>query len=1002
MASQAAPNLFRFSRWNHLFGSLSGNVLKIEAGGLVVDDGVFQLGVLSEWKIERSFLWTTIYQVSGGNKTGRKILLPSSDYEAARGILDDLNSYSAHHDVWAKVNPVAKLWGDFCSGRQYTPWHVLDRFWPETKELVGLRNVWPALNRIRPIESVDDLFEVVGDFEKAGRIISEVNQRFVTKELQGRMSWFMASKPPPSQVQREVAVRDETNALIVAGAGTGKTSTILTKVRYLVEAKIAKPSDILVVTFNTEAAEEVRSRCLSSGIEGVDVFTFHALGLMILGQVEGQKPPLLNSLESDRGRDAVIDSLVASLNSGKEFADNFAKFVLLYPRPAPSACLSESKDVYIQDNKCSLKKSLKGEWVRSGEELRIADWLAIHGVDYTYEGSYPYSHYDNNKKAYRPDFTIRWTTLGSNPDDPFVDHIVYLEHQALNSAGRPPKGWTGYLDKVLWCRELHRKNGTVLVESFSAWFADGTWEKKLYDLLTTAGVELKRPKSWSKRMEELSAQLETKEAIIRDRAHVLGLLRRALDLSRTVLERPDFPRAETGSGFMGDVLSWLQKNLPPARVCEPDRHALFQAILKPLQDGYAEYKREKSGIDFEDMIALARESVNEGKYVGRWSHYIVDEFQDASLSRLELMLALRRGRWDSRLLCVGDDWQSIIRFAGGDIRVMTEFEKRVGRFWRADLPQTYRYPKTITEVSSAFVQKNPTQMRKTLTPAPKADSRIRVVYSTGLGDGRVADALFDELRRIESNQGAVSVFLLSRYNSGIPEAGEQKGIREKFSKLKIEWLTAHRSKGREADVVIIGDLKGGLMGFPCRRDDDPILTPFMPPSETFEVSEERRLFYVAMTRAKCELVLLVDAGEPSAFVQELRLNHSSSLEVIGGGSAAVACPSCNRGVMVGRDGTNGRFYGCSNSPACPHTEQACPRCRQGLLVPKNTVMFGCSENGCDYTTQKCPKCGEGWLQPKQNGQTKEMFWGCSMFRNEENPCRYTQSSKGGKPRADRW
>ena len=193
-------------------------------------------------------------------------------------------------------------WLELCSGAQFVPWHVLHQFWPEAEKLVRLRDVWPALNRVRPIEQAPKLFATVGDLEKAAHHIAEANARFVAKQMQAWTSWFAALNPPPSLIQREIAVRDETNALIVAGAGTGKTSTIITKVRYLVEAKIAKPGEILVVTFNTDAAEEVRSRCQASGVEGLDVFTFHALGLMILGQVQGQKPPLLSELESDKGK----------------------------------------------------------------------------------------------------------------------------------------------------------------------------------------------------------------------------------------------------------------------------------------------------------------------------------------------------------------------------------------------------------------------------------------------------------------------------------------------------------------------------------------------------------------------------------------------------------------------------------------------------------------------------------------------------------------------------
>lgn len=152
-------------------------------------------------------------------------------------------------------------------------------------------------------------------------------------------------------------------------------------------------------------------------------------------------------------------------------------------------------------------------------------------------------------------------------------------------------------------------------------------------------------------------------------------------------------------------------------------------MLEPLKVAYADYKRERAGIDFEDMITLARKAVATGQYRAGWSHYIVDEFQDASLGRLDLLLKLRDCRPDSRLLCVGDDWQSIVRFAGGDIRVMTEFEQRVGLFWRADLPQTYRFGEAITQVSSAFVLHNTHQLKKEILPVPNRESKIRLIHA---------------------------------------------------------------------------------------------------------------------------------------------------------------------------------------------------------------------------------------------------------------------------------
>jgi DNA helicase-4 len=403
------------------------------------------------------------------------------------------------------------------------------------------------------------------------------------------------------------------------------------------------------------------------------------------------------------------------------------------------------------------------------------------------------------------------------------------------------------------------------------------------------------------------------------------------------------------------------------------------------------------------MIFLSRQIVKDGKFKAPWKYFIVDEFQDASLSRLELVTSLRKQRSDSRLTCIGDDWQAIIRFAGGDIRVMTQFEKRVGPFWKAELGQTFRYPPIIAEVSTDFITGNPDQLKKAITPAKgRKNLPIRIIFAapTEKSDRKdrsptFNDVLSSQLNAIRAIKPDATVFLLSRYRFGIPEAVEQEFIRLAFPTLQLTWSTVHRSKGSEADAVIISDMDDGAMGFPCLKEDDPIIRKYLPPEDSFEHAEERRLFYVGMTRAKHQLTLIANAHAPSPFITEIIDLRSGrpGIEVIQSGDPSKPCPKCQAGIIVVREGPTGRFFACTKSPVCSYTEEACPRCRRGFLMPKNGVMI-CSKSeteGCKFTSKICPKCKSGWLVVKTNRTRGNRFWGCSRFSDERDQCKYTEN-----------
>jgi DNA helicase-4 len=979
------PSAFSIPFFNRFLGGVRATEARVSVDGVALGALFIAHSSRGTWKQRACFFWRRL-ELVGEDEARARFILRTRDAESFLSLSNGCRTRHSHRDLLERAASHVTKWKGMVEASRYLPRHEVE-VWARDAAPVG-EALFPYLRELASTSVECPSICLTRLLRDPFGAANERNKAFVAHEQARLAKWFASFEPPPTDTQCEVAIRDETNSLVVAGAGTGKTSAIIAKIRYLLHAGIASPEKILVLAFNTDAAQEIRDRCSGNGGEALTVLTFHALGLQILGEGPGEKPPVLSELSTDASRAALIEKLIAELIDDKAYAENFARFVYLYSRPLVDRFGSNSESQFVSRSKSAITVSLSGHWVRSSEELRIADWLFAHGITFDYEGTYPFDTSGADKKQYRPDFTIRFTKVGENSSP--TDVNVYLEHQALNKRGDAPKWMLGYREKVEWIRATHRRHGTIVIESFSWWFHNGVWEHELKAVLMKAGVPVPEV-DWRARLTD--AMQSKSQRFAADRRSVIQLMTRTLDLVRCTATVP---------GVAFTVSSGATSRTTPDSKLDASREALFDQIVHPLERAYESYKKRREGIDFEDMIFLARQVVDAGSFKAPWSHYIVDEFQDASLSRLELVQSLRKQRPDSRLTCIGDDWQAIIRFAGGDVRVMTQFGQRVGPFWQANLGQTFRYSPIIAEVSSEFVVTNPDQLKKRISPAPGSmNLPIRIILSApttdepdSRGDARFNDILFSELDLIRKFKPDASILLLSRYRRGIPELAEQNSIREAFPGLTLIWSTVHRSKGREADAVVVGDLDDHAFGFPCLREDDPIIRKYLPPEDSFEHAEERRLFYVAMTRAKHRLTLVANGLAPSPFVTEIITQRGGrpGLEIVRSGDPAKVCPRCRAGYIIGRDGTNGRFYACTKSPACSHTEQACPLCRRGFLVPNGDRMV-CSmkeTRGCTHDVRTCPRCKTGWLVIRENRQNKRKFWGCSRFSDDEAQCRYTE------------
>jgi DNA helicase-4 len=342
------------------------------------------------------------------------------------------------------------------------------------------------------------------------------------------------------------------------------------------------------------------------------------------------------------------------------------------------------------------------------------------------------------------------------------------------------------------------------------------------------------------------------------------------------------------------------------------RSRVFLDIYWPIHDAWQERLRRDDSIDFEDMLINAATHVEAGTEMG-YEMVLVDEFQDASPARARLARALvdRPHRY---LMTVGDDWQAINRFAGADISVMTDFNRWFGEGPTLRLQTTFRCTQTIADTAAAFVQRNPRQLAKVVR-AFRPDPGIPVSLVRLQSEDEITNAIGSWLADLSGRVTSATVHVLGRYGF------ERKLLPPvPYANLSVTFRTAHSSKGLEADYVVIPRMVSGTYGFPSEIVDDPVLGLVMSDADRFPHGEERRLFYVALTRARKAVTLMTVRGRESSFIAELAKTGDLQESPLSTADPVIVCPTCGQGSMVPRRGPYGDFLGCTQFPACRHTQ----------------------------------------------------------------------------------
>lgn len=762
-----------------------------------------------------------------------------SNYEQARERLSALNE-SVFIDIPSDLNN--GFYGRVISATQEKDF--TNHYKAHFQEAYSLLKKLEAFN-ITPSETIS---KFINDFGRINKLVKQHNDGVITFLLDTHRDFFdNCLKYPLDKQQRRSIVSEEDNCLVVSSAGSGKTSSIVGKVKYLTEIKGIAPERILLISYTNKAAAELTERMATNGLRG---YTFHKLAIDIIGKTTGTKPSICDNTDS-----LFVDIYHKLLNKS-----SFKKSIVEYfvdcqineadweqRKNERREQLSEQKNVQLK----AMFPDMDGRaiYVRSEQEQKICFALSSLGVKFRYEEPYEHQLADEMHSQYRPDYSIYFEQGG-------VTKRIYLEHFGVDEHGLVPawfakdKGITyeeanqKYNDGITWKKAAHEKFGTQLLVTSSVDFLYSEIRDKLRKLLDDAGVPIQEKTDEELYDLVLPKGSKQEKAFIRLVVTFVTLVKSSCQSVKEVLKQ--------------------------AKNADDERSVfIIKNIFQPIYERYINALSDSNQIDFTDAILQATEICSTSHPV-EYDYIIVDEFQDISVDRYNFLKVLRGGNPPAKLYCVGDDWQSIYRFSGSDMALFNQFPEYFGATEINKIETTYRFGEPLVSLSSNFIQRNKAQIQKNIH---SFSSEIRTELEFFAYDRRDYCNTIGQL--VASIPSDKSIFLLGRYSfddyylsfmyQSIKEGNRFYYVIEG---RKIEFLTVHKSKGLEADYVILLQCNKDTYGFPSQVSDDPVLNYVLTKSDQFPYGEERRLFYVAITRAKIKTLVLYDKRFPSVFVDE--------------------------------------------------------------------------------------------------------------------------------------
>lgn len=839
------------------------------------------------------------------------------------------------------------------------------------------------------------IFGEIESLSKASPTIQEHNDLYVSNHLCSEKSYLdniLKTCDPAISLdreQREVVLSDEDYTLVIAGAGAGKTTTVAAKVRYLVEKKYVDPKKILVISFTNKAVAELRERINDNLHIPCPVTTFHSIGYTILRQGEVERKKVVEGgfmyavinkyLKSSALRNPeLVDKLILFFGSyftapyeGEELNEYF-QFVA----KADCTTLRSNLHEYIQqviDRRTYKIQTLNNEVLRSMEEVRIANFLYLNRIEYEYEPIYQYPILDANK-PYTPDFKISQE-----------DKVTYIEHFGITENGHNNRYTQEELEKynsrIKDKIYLHQKYGTDLIFTYSIYNDGRDYLEHLQEQLILRGYVLNK-RSTEEVYKKLIDSEESK------------YITRLTLLICTFIN--NFKTQGNTSENFGEFKA-KTKNV---------RTKLFLDICSVCYYEYQKTLEEQHCIDFHDMINESAQLIEKRRIAKErldYRYIIVDEYQDISRQRYNLVSKLSE-LCNAKIVAVGDDWQSIYAFSGSVLSLFTHFCKEFGYGQELKITRTYRNAQEVIDIAGTFVQKNLAQIKKELISPKKITNPVIIhtyseYYEKGKGKekggkyfylGLAVNKAIEEIlayNAAEDKPYVASILLIGRYGFDARNLGysnefnyDEKSGKISSSKygarIKLQFLTAHSSKGLSADNVIVINAKDETYGFPSKIDDDPVLNLVVSNDTSFNYAEERRLFYVALTRTRNRVFIITPEKRPSEFIKELLNDPESYPNVTLRGELKTdlaisktikdCCPICGYPMQLRWNKNYGlKLWICTND------QEVC-----GFMTN--------DKRGGVLPIQKCDWCKDGYLVVKSVNEN--YFLACTNYKKDKTGC----------------
>lgn len=655
--------------------------------------------------------------------------------------------------------------------------------------------------------------------------------------------------------QKKAVKATDLRVLVLAGAGAGKTKTLLQKILYLMQEKGARPEDIMAITFTKNAADEMIDRLILSVDSGyaniledptihfskkrsirlsksreikwinkLTIRTFHSLCYSILksygaqtfdnkfklltDNIAGDQNELKN-LSAPETQYEVLHKMLIACCDDVEYMLMFKRYIIDYMVERVHIDTNGQVDRYVEGK---FYTSLNGTKVRSKSEQYIADWLYRHHIDFVYEPKTQFA-----EMHFKPDFFIPQANL-------------YLEHVSSLSIGTKEK------------EEQFVTNGRTLVKTFESM----TQDSNLFNLALTRIIKGR-----------ISPDIILNKTLSYEE-EFKGRSKEVRDFLRQVMRIIDIYEVDQ---LTIDKIKALCANEPHERV------RMFYQCCLPIIIRYESYCVNKSYLDFNQLISrcihlLKNDEDVRKKIQEKYKYVLVDEFQDVNKVQVELIKTMMDPA--SQLFCVGDDWQSIYGFRGSDVSYIVQFSKYFKDSQIISLNKNYRSTASIVHASNEVIKNNKFKIDKAITSSNKNRRKIEVYAATDH-----QDSVFYMIQIISEliGNGIKNDEILILYRRSKMFEPYREALRK--AKININGKTIHAAKGLEAKIVFIVGMTEGSGGFPDIWMEDRIYQLIRPSKHDLLMEEERRLFYVAITRAKERLYLITELGNESSFINEI-------------------------------------------------------------------------------------------------------------------------------------